>query len=424
VAIKRSIVAASAAWACVLPVRAEAGESCRELQRTNVAGCAVAASLALQQEQHALAAQQGRERAESALLPTNPTLSLSAAQRRTSADHATNWYATLSQEVEVAGQRGARRLSAAATRSAQEHAASAMEREVAASAWRAYFEALAARAALDTARHLEATFARIAQAVHAGALQGLVSGVDADVAELTVVRLSQARIEAERRFAAAQATLAAMVVGDPLRTLPLSGELRPLVHASALSREQAAAAASRRPELSQGRELRQAYAHSITALRRARVPNLTFSLFAQRDGFDERVLGGGIALPIPLPHPIGRTYTGEIAEQEAWRRGAEVQLERVEREARLEAVAAWHELDAAKAEHALYSEARVEKAEQTLVRIADQLAAGRLTLVSVLLAQETLIEFLRARVGAQLAVCLRSVELARASGLPLLGGEL
>jgi hypothetical protein len=56
-----------------------------------------------------------------------------------------NWYATLSQEIEIAGQRGARERAADAEREAQEKAVARTDREVAAAAWRAYFEAIAGR---------------------------------------------------------------------------------------------------------------------------------------------------------------------------------------------------------------------------------------------------------------------------------------
>ncbi|HTU62908.1 MAG TPA: hypothetical protein VMF89_30820, partial [Polyangiales bacterium] len=75
-------------------------------------------------------------------MPSNPSLSLSAAHRSAGDLRATNWYATLSQEVEIAGQRSMRRAEADSAIQAQRSELAANEREVAALAWRRYFEAL------------------------------------------------------------------------------------------------------------------------------------------------------------------------------------------------------------------------------------------------------------------------------------------
>jgi cobalt-zinc-cadmium efflux system outer membrane protein len=408
---------------------------CSNIERSNVVACALRASLVLERERHGVEVEQGRLRAVSPLLPSNPSLTLSGAHRQTAAgrphDQATNWYATLAQEVELAGQRGARRHAAALTKSAQQQAVRASEREVAAQAWRAWFQALAARDALENALGLERAFVRIAEAAQAGAASGLLSGVDADVAALTGVRLSQLRVEAEGRAALASATLASLVGLDPGAEQPaLEGALQPLARAASFSAALAAQsptagertldeAVQHRPELAEASDLHRSSEYAATALRRGRVPNLTVSLYAQRDGFDERVLGGGLSLPVPLPYPIGRTSYGELAERAARTRQAALVRDDVARRARLEVVAAERSYRTAQAGLALYTESRVAGARQSLESIAGELAAGRLALGNVLVAQQTLIEFLRAHVEAKLTVCLGSVELVRVAGLAL-----
>ena len=51
----------------------------------------------------------------------------------------------------------------------------------------------------------------------------------------------------------------------------------------------------------------------LALVRRERVPNLTLSAFAERGEINDRILGVGLSVPLPLPAPIGRTRAGEIA---------------------------------------------------------------------------------------------------------------
>ncbi|HET8935040.1 MAG TPA: TolC family protein [Polyangiales bacterium] len=382
------------------------------------------ASVSLRREQLGVDVMQAREQAASPLLPSNPQLAFSAAQRHTAQQNAGNWNANLSQELEIAGQRSARRSAAQASLNAQRQTLRASEREVAAEAWHAYFEALAARDAQLTAAKLEQAFAGGGRAAAAGAAQGLVSGIDAELAELTLLRLTQARIAAQARERQAVALLAALLGLDPRSSqLQVEGELTPLAPGLTDTPEALDAAIERRPELSRARETVRAHSADATALRRSRIPNVTLSIFAQQDGFSERVLGGGIALPIPLPTPLGRTFAGEIAASEALAQQAEAAATGVRRQARLELVTALQSYDAARAQNALYTASRVTEAENSLTSLAQEIHAGRIAVSSALVAQQTLIEFLRARIDAQLELCLASVEVVRAAGLDLNGAR-
>ena len=89
--------------------------------------------------------------------------------------------------------------SAAFGRSAQEQVLVATKRQAAAEAWRAYFDALANDEALHLVRRLSETAQRVAVSSKAAAERRLVSGVDADVADASFVRIENQRIAAEGR---------------------------------------------------------------------------------------------------------------------------------------------------------------------------------------------------------------------------------
>jgi cobalt-zinc-cadmium efflux system outer membrane protein len=392
------------------------------VSRANVVECALAASAVMRAEREAVAAARGREKTASSVLPSNPLVQFSGGRRNGPDQSATNWYGTLSQEFEIAGQRRARGHATESDRRAQESTAQVVERDVAAQALRAYFGVLAAREVFRVAEHLEQAFASATQAAKASAERGVSAGIDADLADISAVRLTQVRLAAQRRHAAALAELETLLGVDPTGQLEVDGDLTPLPRADGSDQELVQEALKTRPELAAADATERSYTAWSESYRRARVPNLTVSLIAQRDGFDERVLGAGVSLPITLPAPIGRNYAGQVAENAALARRSAALRDQTERDIRLQLFNARQALETARAELALFTEDRLKRAEQTLDAIAREIAAGRLAISGMIVAQQSFIEFLNQHVEAQLSVCLASVDLVHAAGLSLAGG--
>jgi outer membrane protein, heavy metal efflux system len=144
-------------------------------------------------------------------------------------------------------------------------------------------------------------------------------------------------------------------------------------------------------------------------------------VFAQNDGFNERVFGAGLALPIPLPGNVGHTYIGEIAEAEALARKARAEREQFERDIRLDVARAAQMFEATARAVEVFSKERLARAEQSLESLAGEVEAGRLAVRDAIVSQQALVELLRAHVAARRAWCVASVELARALGLALEG---
>jgi cobalt-zinc-cadmium efflux system outer membrane protein len=80
-------------------------------------------------------------------------------------------------------------------------------------------------------------------------------------------------------------------------------------------------------------------------------------------------------------------------------------------------VTALHEVDSRRREVEGFEPARIERAEAALRALGEEVQAGRLNLRDALIAQQTLVEFLRAHLAARWAFALASVELARVAGL-------
>ncbi|MFO0677684.1 MAG: TolC family protein [Polyangiaceae bacterium] len=401
-------------------VRAE----CGTLTRANVVTCAWRANPSLEREAESVRGADARVLTESPLLPSNPVLTATLARRvgPGGTPEAVNWTASLAQEVAVAGQRGLRRDAVENELEAARNArAEVTKRAIARAAWGAYFGVLAARDEVALVRRMEAAGAQSVRATRERADRGLVPALDAQLADVAQSRLVRDRFALERDRATSLARLAAFV-GSSASNVDVRGDLVPLAGAAPFVASTAGSTWSERPEAKAFAADARAWTSRADAFRRARVPNPTLSAFVQNDGFDEKVLGLGVGLPIPLPG-LGRTNRGEIAESEAAAARARAAGAEFERDARAE-------FDVARAEYASrmeelsgYTADSLARADKALSDLAIEIAAGRIGVRDALLAQERLVEFLRAAVDARHAACVASVALVAAGNGPLERGE-
>ena len=393
------------------------------MTRDLVVPCALRASYAVQAQRDELDATRGREKAESPLLPSNPTLSFSGARRTAAGQSATNWHVSLAQELEIAGQRGLRRDAARAGVAAQEERLAVARRDVAADALAAFYEVIAAREEALLSERLTSTTRAVSRVARAKADRGLIAPVDADVADAAAVRVVRAQLAGERRAGASLARLTVLTGGGAgSALLDVRGELEPLPGLEEVAKTAGTADPSNRPEVQALDAERRAMELRASAFRRSRVPNPTVSAFVENDGFSERVLGLGISLPVPIPGNVGRTFNGEVAESEARARRATSERERTKRELHLAMLVAAQALESRRREVAAYAPELLSNSETSLRALAQEVESGRITVREAVVAQQSLIELLQGYVAARRDLCLASVELARASGLPLDGG--
>lgn len=409
------------------PVAAQEPPSCTVVRRENVGQCAAAASLAAKAEQLGLKSFDGRRRAASAFLPSNPTVSITGGQSIEptvrASDREALWSATLYQELEIAGQRGKRLAVVSAEQRTQAARLSSARRTAAADALLLYFDALAARDQAKLAERLANLATALTTVAEARAQAGLGADVEAQVARSAAVRLIDARVAAQARVASTIAALATAMGQDPADgTMQIEGDLVALEVGPQQAVATTDAAMQRRPEVIAAFAEADAQKSRVDLFERLRVPNPTISVFARNDWINERLVGVGVSIPIPIPSPVGRTYAGEIAEASALAARADTEVDRLRRATRLEIVTAQQTLTQRQQRADLFQPEQVRQSEETLRNIADELRARRLPIRDALLTQQALIDFLFAHVEARRQLCLASVELARALGISLENG--
>ena len=390
-----------------------------------VVRCALAASPEVRAARAELDAAGGRRATASVWLPSNPTVAALFSNRRRPPPEAAsvlNWSVVLSQELDIAGQRGARMDTIDAEVAARARRVGVAEQEVAAGALTAYYEAIAAQETLRFAEELAQTAQMLAAFAEGRAKEAILAGVEADVARAEATRIGLVRFEAGRRLTESHAALAVLLDVDT-RRLALPGALVvPAVHLpSGGSLEDQALRL--RGEVAAAEMERQVLERRLALVRRERVPNPTLSAWAERGEINDRILGVGLSIPIPLPAPVGRTRAGEIAETMAQIRAAESSEELVRRRVRLEVARAQATLEARQGAAGLFTGDLVKRARTNLSSLREAISSRQLSLREALLWQRSFIELLQADIEARLGSALAWVDLRRVVGLPFAASQ-
>ncbi|MEA2654802.1 MAG: outer membrane protein heavy metal efflux system [Chloroflexota bacterium] len=388
-----------------------------------VVRCALAASPEVRAARAELDAAGGRRATAGVWLPSNPTVAALVSNRRRSPPESAsvlNWSVVLSQELEIAGQRGARVDAVDAEVAARARRVGVAEQDVAAGALMAYYEASAAQETLRFAAELAQTAQTLAAFAEGRAREAMLAGVEADVARAEATRIGLVRFEAERRLADARAALAVLLdidmdAGSLVLPAVLTVPSSPLPAGRSLEDQ----ALRLRGEVAAAEMERQVLERRLALVRRERVPNLTFSAFAERGEINDRILGVGLSVPLPLPAPVGRTRAGEIAETMAQIRAAESSEELVRRRVRLEVARAQAALKARQGAADLFAGDLLKRARTDLSSLREAISSHQLSLREALQWQRTFIELLQADIEVRLGSALAWVELRRVAGLPL-----
>ena len=234
---------------------------------------------------------------------------------------------------------------------------------------------------------LSTNAAQIAVVARGLADKGVLAPIDADVADAGHVTAEQARLDAEAALRRSELTLASLL---GLPDAKATGELAPLQGV------ELARAVANLPEARAFAAEAKAQESAASAYSRARVPNPTLSLFVQNDGFDERVLGGGLSLPLYLPAPLGPGGAGEVQAARAEAEQAQAAAALARRRVREEVLRALAAERSYAAELPLVPAALEARARDHLDALARAIAARQVPLRDALLSQRSLLDLIEA----------------------------
>lgn len=360
-----------------------------------------------------------RRTSAGSLFPSQPGVELTGASRTAPGASALNGGVRLSQEFEIAGQREARVSAADAELDAAEQRLEITKRELAITALSAWYSTIAAQQHLELAKRASVGAQLLGSWAEEAAREGLISRVDADVIRSESIQLALDQAAAERELAVALAMVRALIGSES--TTDISSDVLD-VPALDLPTDGLSSRAIRiRAEIGAVEAERRASEARLSLVRRLRVPNPAVSIFAQRDGFDENVIGVGISIPLPLPLPIWPSRSGEIEEQQARVQQGSAELEATRRRVLQEVATALAADETRQRMLALFDSDLIDRAERELASIADETRAKQLTVREASFAQRSLLSLLTAARQARVDAISARLELIRAAALPIPG---
>lgn len=358
----------------------------------------------------------GRLKRAQYLSQFNPALGGGAAHRAF-ADRpgsSTDFEITLSQELEVAGQRGTRIEEAEKNLERVSRQVHDTERLLLAQVKEAFYRALSLKRRVQLFREIEALNRRLRNIAVLRFQAGDVPKMDINIA---AIRLGQSRkdtVIAGRDYLKAVRELERLVGVEPTgRTEPV-GELTVTPQALHEDRLLQLALASR-PDLQAADLEQQRVAAEIALTRRLAIPNPTVQAFYREEEGGDTIAGGVISFPLPLFDRNQAELTQLVS------RAGQANHERRSVEARIrqEVADAFHSYEAAKEEVAVFEQEVLDRAAENFQLMETAYREGKIDLLQVVVVQNDLVNAQFSYVDSLLNYWVARTALERAVGQDL-----
>jgi cobalt-zinc-cadmium efflux system outer membrane protein len=298
--------------------------------------------------------------------------------------------ASLTQEVEWAGQRGARVRAAGFGVQRADLTVRNAARITLGDVSNAYFDTYAARQRLQLAEELLDLNEQLLRAVRIQLREGEVSALEANLAEVELGRARARVLAARRELTSAELQLKRLIGLSPDQPIRLPGAVPAAAPAPATGRDSLVALAlGRRPDLvAQRTAVLESRALSDLARREGR-PNVAVGVLARREG------DGGdpqVGLGVSVPFPILNRNQGRLAEQQARTSQAELQARAVELAVRTEVTDALRTYQTATEEETVYASSVLQPTRENRALLETAYREGKIDLATLLLMRNQLLD--------------------------------
>ncbi|MEX2295622.1 MAG: TolC family protein [Gemmatimonadota bacterium] len=297
----------------------------------------------------------------------------------------------LVQGVEWAGQRGLRIDAAESGLAGANATLGDARRRLVSAVSEAFYESWAADRRLEVVTEIQALNERLGTAARTQLLEGEISVMESNFAEIEVAR-SRARVLAAQRAATSARLTLGRLLGIPPQTVVLAREEPELplpapatLHMEALL----AAAVTQRPDLAAA-DHAVSQAETLTRLtRRSAIPDLGVGALIQggEEGESTRV---GLQLSVPLP--VWNRNQGAVAQHESETRRAALERDAIALTIRTEVFDAYNGYVTASEEEVLFAEQVLTPARQNQILLEAAYREGEIDLPSLILLRNQLLD--------------------------------
>ncbi|MCC5814407.1 MAG: TolC family protein [Leptospira sp.] len=362
----------------------------------------------------------GRKRIAEYAFPSNPVVSAMGANRRIEegrfppkgSESVINGEILFSQEFYVGGQRQARVNMANQEVSSKLKRIQAIERMTISEAIRGAILLQAAEEEWKFATELHRVSLSIAKSSRKRFENGLGNEMDADLAEAEAMRNFSYLESVSRKRKEAIANVTVMM-GIPFRdALAIKSGIRIFPIQEMKLDSFIELAEKRRPDLEAIQYEMQFAKSIIRVLERDRIPNITVSGFVQNDGFNERVVGARVSLPLQL----WRDNSGEILEAKANAKKSKSLSEVAEHAVKLEAINAWNEVESWKKVWNQYPPNTIQRTDANIAILNQAVASGNMSIRDAILSIRSMIELKSNYFQSKVGYALACAEYLRAGG--------
>ena len=386
---------------------------------------ALAQNLALRAELERIPVAEGQLR-QAGLIP-NPFLTSTGATDRFYANEGeTGWSAGIQQELETAGKRHYRSLTARRDLDRVRHETESTQRDLIARTQKAYFTLVFAERDLNLARETSAILRRFVDLNAERVKVGEAPGVELNLAKIELARSQRNEQEFERRYRGATASLNLLMGRPPAVSVIATSDF-----AAPLSDELLDYGLQHRPEVLAADSNVEARTNAVRLERALRFPNLTLGAGYQQQN---SIIGGSsaagqasqilrrdeqLAFQATLALPLFSRNQGNVASADYERRAAEETARYVRNVVENEISIALANYRSRVLTRTLYEESVLPQLQRNVDAIQESYRLGNENIFAVIQVQRTFFDARHEYIQTLLDLELDRIDLEKATGRPL-----